>query len=164
MPATTSASKGAVLLSGSTSWTRRHGRAAALRSAPRLRRRRRRAAPSAAPKSRHSEPVLWSVSRSQCKCRDEGRKWPIFTMASIKLKPGSPVLQPPGFKPLRPRHHESRKSHSLPITHRKALSLPFNIPHSKSVHGPRFSSPTSSSVSFAAAKAPAQIVSTVVLW
>jgi hypothetical protein len=58
--------------------------------------------------------------------------------------------------------HVSRKSHSLPITQRRALSLPLSIPHSKSVQGPRFSIPTSSSVRLAAAKARAQTVSTTV--
>jgi len=54
----------------------------------------------------------------------------------------------------------SRKSHSSPMTHRSADSLPFSMPHSKSSQGPRFSIPTSSSVRFAAANAPSQISST----
>lgn len=51
-------------------------------------------------------------------------------------------------------------SHSSPSTHRKALSLPLTMPHSKSVHGPRFSTPTSRSTRLAASVARLQTPST----
>ena len=45
----------------------------------------------------------------------------------------------------RRRVQVSRKPQSLPRTQRSADSLPFNMPHSKSSHGPRQSGPCSSS-------------------
>src|SRR4051794_20283122 len=57
----------------------------------------------------------------------------------------------------------SRKSHSLPITHLIALSFPLSMPHSKSVQGPRFSVPISSSVFGAGARALSHTVSIVML-
>jgi hypothetical protein len=51
----------------------------------------------------------------------------------------------------------SSMSHSSPSTQRKAESLPFTIPHSKSLHGPRFSSPYLRSTRAAALSAPCQM-------
>jgi hypothetical protein len=55
----------------------------------------------------------------------------------------------------------SNMSHSSPSTHRSAESLPLIMPHSKSVHSPRLSIPTSFSVRLAAARAPFQILASI---
>ena len=54
-------------------------------------------------------------------------------------------------------HYVSSISHSSPNTHLNAESLPLSIPHSKSLYGPRFSSPYFSITCCAACNAPFHI-------